>query len=148
MLLPTSTGACPLPHGVVTVSRRSRSASVIGGQFARLVDGEEPVDVGAAPTHESQPMGPFEEIVSTNLLAALEAMQRGAEPGTPLVVARHGCDVDQDDPEYAVLRSVVRLLDLYDGHHESLRQRNQFRPGWDIIAAAAVVARTPSAPLP
>ncbi|KRE40828.1 amidohydrolase family protein [Knoellia sp. Soil729] len=122
--------------------------SVIGGQFARLVDGVEPADIGPPPAHELQPMGPFQEIVSTNLLAALEAMQRGAEPGTPLVVARHGCDVEEDDPEAPVLRSVVRLLDLYEEHHHSLRQRNQFRPGWDIIATAAAVARTPSAPLP
>jgi hypothetical protein len=40
------------------------------------------------------------------------------------------------------------LIDLYDERHESLQSRNQFTPGWDLVAAAAVVARTPSAPVP
>lgn len=154
-------GASDLPYatpllGTVTVARcawqaglnPSQIASVIGGQFARLVAGEEPKDLGPPPTAETLPVGPFQEIASTSLLASLETMQRGHSPGTPLVVARHACDVEEGDPERPVLRSVLRLLDLHQTHHESLPQRNQFRPGWDIVALAAVVARTPAAPLP
>jgi hypothetical protein len=37
---------------------------------------------------------------------------------------------------------------LVDEHHECLPRRNQFTPGWDLVSAAAVVARTPAAPLP
>lgn len=87
-------------------------------------------------------------MIWTSLLAALEAMRRGREPGVPLAAARHACRVPDDDPDAPVIASVVRLLELYDEHHERLPQRNQYRPGWDLISAAATVARTPSAPLP
>jgi hypothetical protein len=87
-------------------------------------------------------------MASTNLLAALEAMQRGLDPEVPLTVARHACDVPDDDPDAPVLASVLRLLDLYEEHRDRLLRRNGFTPGWDLVAAAAVVARTPAAPVP
>ena len=77
-----------------------------------------------------------------------EAMQRGLEPEIPLQVARHACDVPEDDADAPVLASVLRLLDLYDEHRSRLPRRNTFTPGWDLVSAAAVVARTPAAPLP
>ena len=82
------------------------------------------------------------------LLAALEAMQRGLDPEVPLVVARRACDVPGDDADAPVVASVLRLLDLYEEHHDRLLRRNGFTPGWDLVAAAAVVARTPAVPVP
>jgi hypothetical protein len=119
--------------------------SVAGGQLQRLVDREEPADVGEPPTQERQVPGPVLEILSSNLLITLEALQRGGTPGVPLTVARRACDVAADDPDAVVIDSVTRLLTLYDEHHEELPHRNQFTPGWDIVAAAALVARTPAA---
>ena len=123
-------------------------ASVMGGQAARLVEGREPLDLGPAPAAEAAPVGPLLEAVSSSLLTAVEAMQRGLEPEVPLRVARLACHVPDDDPQAPVLASVRRLLDLYEEHHERLPHRNQFTPGWDLLAAAAVVARTPAAPVP
>jgi uncharacterized protein len=139
-----TTGRCARQAGLDD----AQVASVLGGQAARLVEGREPLELGGPSTAEARMVGPFLEIVSTNLLAALESMQRGAEPGVPLTVARHACDVRDDDPDADVLRSVLRLLDLYEEHHDRLPQRNQYTPGWDLVAAAAVVARTPAAPVP
>jgi uncharacterized protein len=139
-----STGRCAWQAGL----EPTQIAGVLGGQFERLVRGEDPIDLGPSAGAEPRPPGPFLEIISTNLLAALEAMQRGAEPGVPLTVARHACDVPDDDPDASVIGSVLRLLDLYEEHHERLPRRNQFTPGWDLISAAAIVARTPAAPLP
>jgi hypothetical protein len=53
-----------------------------------------------------------------------------------------------DVPDADVNASVGRLFDLYDAHHDRIPQRNQFRPGWDLVAAAAMVARTPAAGSP
>ena len=139
-----STGRCALQAGL----SREQVASVLGGQAARLVDGLDPLELGPPPAEEVREVGPFLEAASTNLLAALEAMQRGLEPEVPLQVARHACDVPDDDPDAPVLASVRRLLDLYEEHHEELPRRNGFTPGWDLVSAAAVVARTPAAPLP
>jgi predicted TIM-barrel fold metal-dependent hydrolase len=119
--------------------------SVAGGQLQRLVDREEPADLGGPPTRERQVPGPLLEILSTNLLIVLEGLQRGDSPGVPLTVARRACDVAADDPDAAVIDSVARLLTLYDEQHEELPRRNQFTPGWDVVAAAAIVARTPAA---
>ncbi|PVG81903.1 hypothetical protein DDE18_14420 [Nocardioides gansuensis] len=127
---------------------RTQLVSVLGGQFARLVDGADALDLGPPPSGERRVPGPVLEILSSTLLTAQEAMQRGLEPGVPLDVARHACRVPDDDPDAPVVASVRRLLDLYEEHHEGLPRRNQFTPGRDLFAAAAVVARTPAAPLP
>ncbi|GAA5117450.1 hypothetical protein GCM10023339_28310 [Alloalcanivorax gelatiniphagus] len=139
-----STGRCAWQAGLDP----AQIASVLGGQATRILDGDEPLDLGPPPAEEACEVWPFLEMASTNLLAALEAMQRGLEPEVPLTVARHACDVPGDDPDAPVLASVLRLLDLYEEHREHLPRRNGFTPGWDLVSAAAVVARTPAAPLP
>ena len=150
--LPYST---PVSHTLTTARcawqaglDRSQISSVIGGQLARIIESAEPLDLGPPPTREARAPGPMLEIISSNLLAALEGMQRGDEPGVPLAVARHACLVDDEDPDADVIASVVQLLDLYEEHHERIPRRNRFQPGWDLISAAATVARTPAAPLP
>lgn len=79
------------------------------------------------------------------LLCAVEPMQRGEGPGTMLSVAQHATKVPCDHPDEPVVASVARLLELYEQHPERLPRRNQFAPGWDLIMAAATVARTPVA---
>jgi uncharacterized protein len=150
--LPYST---PISHTLSTVRcawqaglDATQIRAVVGGQFARLVDAGRPLELGPPPSAEAGCVGPLLEVISSNLVAALEAMQRGHDPGVPLTVARHACKVPDDDAQAPVIASVSRLLDLYDEHHEHLPQRNQFRPGWDLISAAATIARTPAAPVP
>jgi len=125
-----------------------QTASVVGGRMGRLLDGEEPLDLGPAPRPQPAALSPLLEIVATNLLASVEAMQRGEQPEVPLQVARHACSVPTGHADEAVLQSVERLLDLYEDHHETLPRRNQFTPGRDLLLTAAFVARTPAAPLP
>jgi predicted TIM-barrel fold metal-dependent hydrolase len=122
--------------------------SVAGGQLQRLIDRDEPLDLGPPPEAERQPPGPMLEILSSTLLAALEPLQRGEPPGVPLTVARRACDVAPEAPDAAVIASVLRLLDLFEEHHDQLPRRNQYTPGWDLIAAAAMVSRTPAAGCP
>jgi hypothetical protein len=88
------------------------------------------------------------EALASALMTALEPLQRGEPPGVPLTVARHLCKVPDDHPDADVVASVARLIELFDEHHDRLGRRNQFTPGWDLISAAAVVARTPAAPVP
>jgi uncharacterized protein len=123
-------------------------AAVMGGQFHRLLEGEGALDLGPAPEAEARPMSPLLEILATTLLTAVEPMQRGEQPSNSLTVSRHGCKVSADDPDADVIASVAHLIELYDKHADDLPQENQFTPGWDILTAAAIVARTPAAPLP
>lgn len=120
---------------------------VLGGNIDHLLSGEGLPDPGQLPNLETRQPGPFLEMASTSLTAALEAMQRGGDPGVPLTLARHACTVD-DHPDAPVLAAVRRLLDIYEEHKEKLPRRNQFTPGWDLVSAAAVIARTPAAPVP
>lgn len=121
---------------------------VMGRQFERLVDGGEPLDGGPAPDGAHAPVDVLLERVYVTLLTGVEAMQRGEDPGNAVTVARHACKVPADYADLAVVESVVALLDLYEAHHEQLPHQNQYAPGWDLVAAAAIVARTPRAPVP
>ena len=123
-------------------------ASVAGGQLERLLAGEEPRDLGPPPAAERTALSPMLEVLTTTLIAALEPMQRGEDPGTALDVARHACKVPSDSADAPTVASVARLIELYDEHHADLPRRNQFSPGRDLVLAAVVVARTPSAPSP
>jgi hypothetical protein len=144
---PLSSAFTTLRCGIQAGLDHDQLASVVGGQCTRLLDRDEPVDLGPPPVEERHP-GPLLERLSSTLVAVMEPLQRGDSPGSVLDVARHGCKVPDDHPDAPVIASIARLIDLYDQHHESLPRTNQFSPGWDLIAAAAIIARTPAAPLP
>jgi uncharacterized protein len=122
--------------------------SVAGGQLERLIAGDEPLDLGPPPPSERGSISPMLEVLTTTLVAALEPMQRGEDPGTALDVARHACNVPADSPQASTVASVARLIELYDEHHADIPRRNQFSPGRDLVLAAVIVARTPCAPVP
>jgi hypothetical protein len=120
----------------------------LGGQFMRLLDGESPVDSRPAAGPRDEPLDPLLERVFVTLLTGLEAMQRDEDAGNAIPVTRHACKVP-DHHRYAhVFRSVTTLLDLYEEHKDELETREPYAAGWDLIAAAALIARTPDAPLP
>jgi hypothetical protein len=121
---------------------------VLGGQFERLLDHQEPADLGPAPGPARAALDPLLERIYVTLLTGLEAVQRGDDMGNAMRVTRHACKVPARHPHAGVVRSVSNLLDLYEEHKDYLEVPNQYSPGWDLIAAAALVARTPDAPLP
>jgi hypothetical protein len=120
----------------------------LGTQFERLLDGQDAADAGPAAGPPEAPLDPLLERLSVTLLTGLEALQRGEDMGNALSVSRHACKVS-DSHRYAhVFRSASVLLDLYEAHMDELPTGNPYSPGWDLIAAAALIARTPDAPLP
>jgi hypothetical protein len=68
--------------------------------------------------------------------------------GNAMSVARHACKVPGHHRHARVFRSATNLLDLFEEHKDTLETPNQFAPGWDLIPAAALIARTPDPPLP
>lgn len=52
----------------------------------------------------------------------------------------------EPDPDAGIVACVARLIDLYGEHKDNLHQGDQYA-GWDILGVAAIVARTPVAPL-
>jgi hypothetical protein len=65
-----------------------------------------------------------------------------------LALARHACRVPPEHPRAAVFASVSQLLDRYEIAVEREMSGSPYAAGWDPLAAAAVVARTPGPPLP
>ena len=122
-------------------------ASVLGAQSRLLVDRAEPADIGPVPGHVL-PLDPLLERLYVYLAAGVEATKRGETPGQMLGLARHCCRVRPGHPHRAVFESVRELLDLYEKHAPHLDTGNQYAPGWDLIATAAVLDRTPGPPLP
>lgn len=121
--------------------------SVMGEQFRRLVEGEDTIDVGGAPGGPG-PLDPLLERLYVYLCAGVEATKRGESPGQTLASARHSCRVAPDHPDAAVFDSVLHLLDRYEKHAAERETGNEYAPGWDLVATAAVVARTPGPRLP
>jgi predicted TIM-barrel fold metal-dependent hydrolase len=125
----------------------TQTTSVLGGQTRRLVARTEPADLGPAPMRVP-PLDPLLERLYVYLAAGVEVSKRGEPAGQTLDLARHCCRVRPDHPHRAVFDSVRALLDLYEKHAPHLHTGNQYAPGWDLIAAAALIARTPGPPLP
>lgn len=122
-------------------------ASILGGQFERLVKGDDPRDMGPAPGDLGARVDVILERVFVTLMSAQEALQRGEDASQQLRIARQACRVPDDHQDAGVLEPVSALLELYDERAESLEQQNQYAPGWDLIQAAAVIARTPAVPV-
>jgi hypothetical protein len=64
-------------------------------------------------------------------------------------LARLACDVGDDAPQAPVTASVVALLDGFERYcADRPPQDGVVTPGVQLVIAAALVARTPDAPLP
>jgi uncharacterized protein len=145
---PLSGGLTTLRCGLQAGLSVDQLRLVVGGQFQRLLDGEDPDDAGPAPGAPADPLDPLLERVFVTLLTGLESIQRGEDMGNAMLVTRHACKVPSTYRHARVFRSVSTLLDLYEAHADELETGNQYGAGWDLIAAAALIARTPDAPLP
>ena len=122
-------------------------ASVLGAQTHRLITRAAPADLGPPPG-PAPALDPLLERVHTYLAAAVEATKRGGDPGQPLTLAHHACQARDDHPNAPTFTAVLSLLTTYTDHAEALTTDNQYAPGWDLLAAAAITARTPGADHP
>ena len=124
--------------------------AVVGGQAARLVAREEPLDLGPARGPERIPRDPLLERVHAYLLNAIGQMFNGLDAGETLALAQLACEVGDDAPQAPVCRLILGLIEeqsRYRPDDDSGRPR-RFTPGLQLIVAAAGLARTPDVALP
>jgi predicted TIM-barrel fold metal-dependent hydrolase len=125
-----------------------------GGQMARLVAGEDPVDLGPAPGTGSISNDVLLGRISSYVHTGVGRMMLHDESEEYLALARLACEVGEDAPQAEVCRSVLALLDRFD-RYESSRppelegtEPGQRFPGLHLAITAGIVAQTPAVPVP
>jgi uncharacterized protein len=126
-----------------------QTRGVLGGQALRLVNGEEPLDLGPAPGVERLSRDPLLDRVYSFLMSALGQMFQGVEPAETLALVRLACDVGDDAPQAEVCRWVLELLDQRERYSpEGDGRPARFAPGLHFAVAAIGIVRTPDVPVP
>jgi hypothetical protein len=125
-------------------------AGILGRQGERLLDGGEPLDLGAAPGPGRLAYSVLLERLTSVLVLAVGRMLMGRTGYEPLALARLACNVGDDDaPEAPVCRNVLALL---EGQERFAREHPgdgpPLAPGIRSIMLAATISRTPDVPLP
>ena len=126
-----------------------QTRGVLGGQALRLVNGEEPLDLGPAPGVDGLSRDPLLDRVYSFLMSALGQMFQGVEPAETLALVRLACDVGDDAPQAPVCRWVLELLDQRERYSpEGDGRPARFAPGLHFAVAAIGIVRTPDVPVP
>ena len=124
---------------------------VLGGQAARLLAGEEPLELGPPPGSERIPRDPLLDRVYSFLISALGQMFNGVEPTETLALATLACEVGHEAPQADTCRSILGLLDeraRYEPAPSGDGRPSRFAPGLHFVIVAAGLARTPDVPMP
>jgi predicted TIM-barrel fold metal-dependent hydrolase len=138
-----------LRHGLQVGLSPDVLRELAGGQALRLLEGEDPLDLGPPAGIESLSRDPLLERVYSFLLAAIGQMFNGVVPHESLALARLACDVGRDVPHEPVYESIVSLLDAHAAYEAGGDGRPRtLAPGVHLIVIAAALARTPDVPLP
>jgi uncharacterized protein len=136
-------------HGLQVGLGPDAIRGILGAQARRLVDREQPLDLGPAPGAGSLSRDPLLERVYSFLLSAVGQMFAGVEPTETLALAALACDVGDEvehAPIYTAIMSLLEARASYDPTGDGRPSR--FAPGLHLIIVAAVLARTPDVPLP
>jgi hypothetical protein len=121
--------------------------AIAGGQLARVVGGEDPLDLGPAPGAAA--VGPrvieAERVVSY-AASALQLAFRGLDPTEPLALARLACRTGRDDEVGALLDYVDRLLEV--AQENLAAEPESPRAMTPATMLALTIAGTPAAGVP
>ena len=123
--------------------------AVVGGQALRIVNGEDPLDLGPAIGGARLSNDPLLERVYSFLLSAIGQAFNGVEPAETLALVRLACDVGENAPQGEVCQWVLELLDQRARYSpEGDGRPSHFAPGLHFLVAALGIVRTPDVPLP
>ena len=141
---------CALQAGLTAEQLRV----VMGVQATRLIDGEEPLDLGPAPGPAGSAGDLLLERVIGYLYGAIGRAMVREDPDEQLSLARLACEVGDDAPQAGVCRSVLALIDRHDHFFDDPRalddvqEHVRFFPSVHLMVLAACVARTPGVAAP
>jgi uncharacterized protein len=126
-----------------------QAATVAGGQALRIVNDEDPLDLGPAPGSDRLSHDPLLDRVYSYLMSALGQMFNGVEPSETLALVRLACDVGDDAPQAPICRWVLAFMDARERYSpEGDGRPTRFAPGLHFMIVALGIVRTPDVPLP
>jgi len=134
---------CALQYGL----SHDQVRSVMGGQIERLVDAQEPLDVGPALNRRERTTDVLLQRVETFLATAIGRIFSGGDATETLALARLACDVPPDDPRADVCQSITELLAL----HAEVAEPSEFEPGArgvHLITTSMCLSATPNVGAP
>jgi hypothetical protein len=146
---PVFAGVATTRHALQVGLDDEQLRGVVGAQALRIVNGEEPLDLGPAPGASNLSQDPLLDRVYSFLLSGIGQAFNGVEPAETLALVRLACDVGDDAPQAAVCRWIVELLDARESYSpEGDGRPTRFAPGLHFLVAALGIVRTPDVPLP
>ena len=149
-MTPPLTGTTTIRCGLQVGLSPTQLAGILGGQTARLLAGEEPLDLGPAPGDPDLRQSLLLRRVGDWLALAIGRMFLGDSGYETLALARLACDVgDESTPQFDAFRSIVELLDGQERFaRENPEESPAYYPGVRSILLAAVLAVTPDVGFP
>ena len=146
---PVWAGVMTMRHALQVGLDAGQARAVAGGQAIRLVNGEDPLDLGPPLGSDHVAHDPLLDRVYSYLMSAIGQAFNGIEPAETLALVRLACDVGDDAPQAAVCRWVVQLLDARERYSpEGDGRPSRFAPGLHFMVAGLGIVRTPDVPLP
>ena len=146
---PAFAATMAIRHGLQVGLDPDAVRGVLGAQARRLVEREEPLDLGPAPGTESLSRDPLLERVYAFLLSGIGQMFAGVDPKETLALAALACDVRPGEPHAPIYEAILSLLDARANYDPTGDGRpSRFSPGIHLVIVAAALARTPDVPLP
>jgi uncharacterized protein len=121
---------------------------VAGAQAERLLAGDAPLELGAAPGAGNVGADVLLDRTYSMLVTALGRMLVGDDGAEFLGLARLACEVGEDAPQAPACRSIAALLGRYERLLGQAGAGGRAAPGSHLIVIAACVARTPAVALP
>jgi predicted TIM-barrel fold metal-dependent hydrolase len=143
----------PLQHSVFALRcalqaglSHEQIKSVMGGQIERLVNGQDPLDLGPALGGRDLPTDVLMARVTTFLYNALGRLFGGMGAEETIGLARLACYTGEEEPRRDVFRSVLELLDLVEQNLPA--EPTPGSRGLHFLVTAICVAATADVPVP
>ena len=145
----------PLQHSLFVIRcaleaglSQEQVRGVMGGQIERLVDGEDPLDLGPAPGERSIAADVLMLRVTTFLHTAIGRIFSGGDPEENIGLARLACYAGEEEERRDVFGAILELLDLYEQCAEPGVGPGPGMRGVHLVMTAIVLAATADVPVP
>jgi hypothetical protein len=131
-----------------------RYREIAGGQMRRILDGDEPLDLGPPPSSGRIATDILLGRVHSYLVTAAGRMMLSDRAPDYVGLARLACDVGEDAPQAPVCASILALLDQLEKIVDDVPERAPGVhgpppfPGVALVVVGATIAMTPDVPLP